>query len=128
MRKQLTVKDYDKLITQVKNDIRKNEDALYELYKERRMLVYRDIKPLERLIRKYPNGYGYPYITILTARKLTFDMYQKILYLFPYTEGGYYGNKGECVLMGEIHFTEEEKDLLDQYGIDYTYANTIERR
>jgi hypothetical protein len=46
----------------------------------------------------------------------------KLSYLFPFKEKGYKGLKGDCLLLGHVTFSEEEKEVLKRYGIKWSYS------
>lgn len=114
--------DYDNLIYEAKCRIYLEEKRLEDLLYKRRFLLYRNLRPLEDLIRRYPRGGLSTGYTILYPRKLSPNLHKQIEYLFPYSGQGYRGDKNECILATIARFSPEEKDLLDQYGIDYKYT------
>lgn len=124
--------EFDHQIRDTKREIERLQFRLQDLYYQRQLTYYQDLKPLEQLIKKYPGGspypdpprhYGYQWITVLRRYKMDKKLLKKTDYLFPYTEAGYFGRSGDCALLGKIEFTEEEQKLLKRYGVLFRHVS-----
>ena len=112
----------------IKEQLRRESAKLMSLENQKIIKDSSKSGALKRLILSHPpcdckigNGVFAILITILTL-PYHHKGRKKLTYLFPFTEKGYQGKSGDCLLAGHISFTPSEQAILKKYGISWNHS------
>ncbi len=118
-------------ILHLKKQLCEKEQYLAKLKRESLCEAYKDARELIQVITQYPKIYPYPEppkdygkgdMTILSVDYRAPQSAKKMAErFFPYTEGGYYGKRGECALGGHVQFTPQDISILKKYRVQWRY-------